>query len=447
MEASGGSDDVFEVSSEPDTTAASTRSESANVCRAAAISTLLGGDRTAAAELSEPLGDLGFAPALRSGDVAPIDIDPFESLGRLWADDDRSNDESRIVTWRQLNEAGDPQAAVAFLVAVLGSPLERESAAAAAALRRQLAPIDRRRRWRLRRWPEWGFLLEELEYRGRDWPWLAPWFPAQDFGEGEDLETEPIKWDPQRWTELYARASRLGGDRYDKLLLVDFLVRMRLTQALRSPDPVTRSLAAAIFPPPDGGAGLPTAAESGSPQTGTVVSTMIHGTRGWKGDWWRPRPGNFHEFIHDNHRGNLYTGGARFSWSGAYRRGDREQAAIDFCDWAGDMAPGGVQTLFAHSYGGEIAARAVLQGAQVTELVLLSVPATVPVTAVAGSPLRVVDVRLRFDPVLALARTRQRLGTRPNVTEVLLNQWRLDHSASHEASVWLTEAVAERGAI
>jgi pimeloyl-ACP methyl ester carboxylesterase len=152
------------------------------------------------------------------------------------------------------------------------------------------------------------------------------------------------------------------------------------------------------------------------------------------------------EFIRRNHRGNLYAGGARFSWSGAYRRTDREQAAVDLCDWARDIAPG-VQTAFAHSYGGEVAARAVLRGAHVSELVLLSAPATSAVSAVAGSGLPVVDVRLRFDPVLALARTRQRLSAGPNVTEVLLNQWRLGHSASHEESVWLTEAVAERGEI
>jgi hypothetical protein len=253
------------------------------------------------------------------------------------------------------------------------------------------------------------------------------------------------------WTELYGRAAesrriQRGRDRDETVLLVGLLVRTRLSLALRSRDRVTRTLAAATFPPPDEPDGVaPTISEPTS-RHGSVVSTMIHGTWAWKGDWWRPRPGSFHEFIHNNHRRNLYAGGARFSWSGAYRRGDREQAAIDFCEWStSEVAPGGVQTVFAHSYGGEVAARAVTRGAPVDELVLLSVPVTGPVDTVARSGLRVIDVRLAFDPVLALARKRQRLEGATNATEVILRRWRLDHGASHQTDIWHTERVAERG--
>jgi hypothetical protein len=57
------------------------------------------------------------------------------------------------------------------------------------------------------------------------------------------------------------------------------------------------------------------------------------------------------------------------------------------------------------------------------------------------------DPLLRAILVLALARTRQRLKPRPNVTEVLLHQWRYDHGASHREDVWRAEDVARRGAI
>jgi len=111
------------------------------------------------------------------------------------------------------------------------------------------------------------------------------------------------------------------------------------------------------------------------------------------------------------------------------------------------VAPHGLQSVFAHSYGGEVASRAVVRGARVEELVLLSVPATSHVEAAADTGVRVVDVRLRFDPVLALARTRQRLQSRRTVTPVYLNRWCLDHGASHREDVWQAEDVARRGRI
>ncbi|MGW0886562.1 alpha/beta hydrolase [Streptomyces sp. NPDC002671] len=177
------------------------------------------------------------------------------------------------------------------------------------------------------------------------------------------------------------------------------------------------------------------------------MSTIIHGTWGWKGNWWYPGQGGFHNFILTNHRPNLYPGGAAFAWSGAYQAGHRRRAAVRFHDWAGELASGGLQTVFGHSYGGEVAARAVLAGTSVDQLVLLSSPATHQVEAAATTGLQVVDVRLPFDPVLGLARTRQRMTTRPNVTPVLLSKWRLDHGATHKERVWRKENVAQRGGI
>jgi hypothetical protein len=153
VEASGGAEVGFEVSSDPETAAASPQFEGANVCRAAAISTILGRDRVATIGLAEPLAELGFDDRLRTGEIAGLDIDPFESFGDLWPGLDRA--EPRIDLWQRLNNEGDPQAALAFLVAVLGSPLERESAAAAAALWRAIVAIDRERLWRYARRARW----------------------------------------------------------------------------------------------------------------------------------------------------------------------------------------------------------------------------------------------------------------------------------------------------
>jgi hypothetical protein len=56
-----------------------------------------------------------------------------------------------------------------------------------------------------------------------------------------------------------------------------------------------------------------------TPPGALVVSTMIHGTWAWKGDWWRPKGNGFHEYILRNHRPNLFSRGARFTWSGRLR--------------------------------------------------------------------------------------------------------------------------------
>jgi len=222
-----------------------------------------------------------------------------------------------------------------------------------------------------------------------------------------------------------------------------------LDAAIRSPDPITRSLAFAAVEPFDAGEGavgrLGATIRIEAPEP-HVVSTLIHGTWGWKGDWWRPG-GAFHQFILGNHRPNLYARGARFSWSGAYSAKQRSLAARDFREWAHDIAPHGLQTVFGHSYGGEVAARAVTAGTPVNELVLLSTPVAGPAESAVHTGVRMVDVRLRFDPVLAIAGTRQRVPRHPNVTEVLLDRWRLDHGATHSELVWKAEDIARRGRI
>ena len=77
-------------------------------------------------------------------------------------------------------------------------------------------------------------------------------------------------------------------------------------------------------------------------------------------------------------------------------------------------------------------------------MVLLSAPVTDHVLAAVETGVTVIDARLRFDPVLALARTGQSLPARPNVTTVRLKRWTLNHSATHDERVWMKERIAQR---
>ena len=452
MEASGGRFDSFEVSSSAATAAEDPRFEGANVCRVAALSTMFGSDRQAVRDTTPELEELGFPRRLATGERLWADADPLRLFSGLQDDRAESDDRGRVYRWQMITETAEAEAAATFLATVLGSRLERESAAAAAVLWRQLDGLDPRR-W-ARRGPSWFRLWDRLyDLWEPDWLdptwWEPPWsVPGRLDLDSDAVEQPTVEWEPERWREIYQRAMSRLGDPYGDVFMIGLLARWRLGRALRSPDPITRSLAMAAFqlPDPEEDGATPSAAGPvhATPPGALVVSTMIHGTWGWKGEWWRPR-GDFHEFILRTLRPNLYSRGAKFSWSGAYRDAHREVAATDFLEWAYDVAPNGLQSVFAHSYGGEVAARAVLRGARLNELVLLSVPVTRHVEATAQSNLRVVDVRLRFDPVLAVARSRQRMEARPNITPVLLEQWRLDHGATHREDVWRLEDVALRG--
>jgi hypothetical protein len=448
-------DERFEVVGSAESAAPEARFEGTNVCRVAALSTLLAGDRRLVRTVNAPLTELGIPQTLSSGERLWSEDAPgsFEGLQdrEFQADGPGSQ---RAALWRSLQEASDSGDGVAFLVAVLGSPLERESAAAASALFRhvmsQTGPATRSGRLTERR-------LERIWYRlafrgplladGWGFPMSQP-FPYEPDAEFD--EPRQLDWRPEQWLKIYAMATALFGDRYDNLAVIALLVRLRLSQALRSSDSVTRTLAQAAFWPQ----GEPNSDKADSPSSptptqrrATQVSTMIHGTKAWAGNWWEPG-GGFHQYIRDGYRSNLCTRGAVFSWSGAYRSRHRQLAGERFARWASDLAAGGLQTVFGHSYGGEVAARAVASHhIQVDELIFLSTPVTSYIDEAVATGIRVVDVRLGFDPVLALARTRQRIDSQANVTQVLLNRWRLDHGASHDRDVWDAEAVAERGQI
>jgi hypothetical protein len=431
--------ELFEVSRDPRTAAPDAGFESANVCRVAALSSLLGGDQRAIEGLSAELEQLGFPPGLSTGEQNWRDVDPVDLVFGRGFQDFATEGAERVRQWHRITENDDPRAGFGFLVEVLGSQLERESAAASAAIWRLLShyPGSTRTLPSRMRWARWAELLIDT---GPAWPLEFPIGPREG-SEGPRF----VGWDGESWGAVFNQNMRDIGDSTEEAITLLLLTRMRLDLALRSPDQVTRSLAHAALAPAPVDHAPPPGEPVGESARAEEVSTMIHGTWGWKGSWWRPG-GDFHEFILKEHRPNLYSRGGRFSWSGAYSENQRERAARDFLEWTEDLAPGGLQSVFAHSYGGEIAARARLEGTPIKELVLLSVPVGDRVEAAAGLLPRVVDIRLDFDPVLALARSGQRLPSAPNTTVIFLG-WRLGHSASHSAAVWSQEDVARQAGI
>lgn len=189
-----------------------------------------------------------------------------------------------------------------FLVGVIASPLERESAAAAAALWCQLdrtvgQPFPRGpwlRRIRDR--------LYELDIDPRpdqpdgEWPW--PWSGIGGL-ESPDAAEPPLDWDPEAWSAIFSRIASRFVDPYSDPLLVLLFVRWRLARsAFVGPDHglPRHGCVRAVRCRADAGQTGPPPARLQRPPGALVVSTMIHGTWGWKGDWWRRRS-PFHEFV------------------------------------------------------------------------------------------------------------------------------------------------------
>lgn len=416
-------DPPFEPTSSPETARPREEFESINVCRVVLLGAAFGSARGLSG-LEEELQAMGL-PEYLAGNTDWSWDDAVGQIERGAFAEDRSREE----TFSALRTDAWPAGAATFLVQVLGSELERESAAAAAAIW-----VAAGRRNGLRR-PSGPSLRRWYRLWGRyDFPFDLPrafdlWGEPADWTYNPDLETPPpgaVGWSDFPWrmvaAEFLQEPDAYPGNSADR---IEELAGARLALAMRSEDPITRQLAMAAMArlghrdddAEGGGAGR-------APIPGAVVaSTIIHGTWGWKGDWWRPSA-SFHDYVRQEVRSNIYSRGAPFSWSGAYSDGQRRMAAEDFHRWANEISPRGIDTLLGHSYGGEVAARAWHLGTKIREVVLLSTPATVPVRIAVDHGLRTVDIRLPFDPVLALARTPQRIRRKAaNLTEVVLPRW------------------------
>lgn len=293
-------------------------------------------------------------------------------------------DSARAAAWLAVRD-GDMGAATQLLVAGLASALRRESTAAAVALARSLGNPDGA--------IVAGSAADAIELAARN--------PAQ---------TEPL---------LAAAA------------------HAHIERALRSDDAVERELAsAALFEP----VRSPIAAEPTRAAAPGAPSILVHGTWGWAGDWWLPG-GDLHTLV-AGIRSDVYRGDRPFSWSGAFRASHREIAGERLARWTESL-----DTVVAHSLGTETVALAALAGTPVAELVALGAPATAPIVAACERIPRVVDVRLRFDIVLALAGLPQGLPAHPHVTEVVIDRPFWSHEALRTAELWTEENVIERAGL
>lgn len=306
-----------------------------------------------------------------------------------------------------LHDSQTPRARLAFLVAGLASDLERESVAAAAAILTSVPLVGAAHSL-----PDWS---------------------------GDDWQSHCTAALDRTLHRSGAAPSDLGQVVKD----IRGLARQRVGQGQASADLIVRELAMAPL------LYQPTVSTTSGDEAGTrrvsavtrgpgsdAVSTVVHGTWGWKDTWWYPG-GDFHTYVKQEVRPDLYDGGQEFSWSGALSAEQRVLGGQRFLRWAESAGSGnGLHTVFAFSYGSELVAHAVNAGTAIDEVVLLSAPVHPPLTQMLGKVNRVVDIRLKFDLVLALARASQRLPSAPNVTVRLIDEPYWSHNATHDPALW-----------
>lgn len=402
-------------------------------------STALGDDA-----LTRNLAAFGLNPELAYGNQAasPMERSFREASYMLSAfDGDWDSTGLRYRAFEVLNANAQIDARLALLAGGLSSTLERESATAASAILssvpRQDPPIS------AAGWVGWPFRfldrrIDSLRIAGPDADFAAP--PDESGGPSSPLVWDGSGW--ERYSSYWLRSVMRDRDPISLLAALRFLAQVRVDVAHRSNDPIVRELAFASYldQPDSGDATL----QHHEIQTGAAkrLSTMVHGTWGWKGSWWYPG-GDFHSYVTEAVCSDLYSGGLAFSWSGAYSDRQRETGGDRFHRWVVDAGGAtGLGTVFAHSYGGEVVARAVNAGAVMDEVVLLSAPVHSHHRQMLGRVRRVVDVRLDFDIVLAAAGATQRLPAAPNVVEHIVKERFWSHGATHHPTVWIAEGIA-----
>ncbi len=236
---------------------------------------------------------------------------------------------------------------------------------------------------------------------------------------------------PQELTRIAAASS------YVELSTEPARLLKVLERGVRSADPLAREVAATALARcyPENPA-LRRLTRKSRPLTGgqpSHTSLIVHGTFARTNSWWQPG-GDFHSYLRQSVRPDLYSASDRFEWSGGYSDGARAVAAAELRAWVNRHKLDGLD-LFTHSHGGSVAMLASQAGLSLGALVLLSCPVHVGKYFPDFSRVtKTVSIRVRLDLVILADGGGQRFRD-PRIQEHVLPLW-FNHSATHDPQVW-----------
>lgn len=149
----------------------------------------------------------------------------------------------------------------------------------------------------------------------------------------------------------------------------------------------------------------PRATPNSSSAVAGPVSATVHGTwaRLGKDRWYAPE-GALHARIRRESTPSLFSGDDYFRWTSGYSEFARNQGALDLLGWLDLQGITELDTVFAHSHGGNVALSAAESGVRFKLLVLLHTPAIERTAnawrSIAANVGRVVVMRTRLDSVV-----------------------------------------------
>ena len=202
----------------------------------------------------------------------------------------------------------------------------------------------------------------------------------------------------------------------------DDLIRELAATVLARVEPSHPRLESLTLPGTEGGQGEP-----------QHTCLLVHGTWARGNEWWQPS-GDFHTYILNEVRPDIYSQPDRYDWSGGYSDEARSIAADRLENWVTDRQLNGLD-LFCHSHGGSVAMEANHASLQMNQLVLLSCPVHSDKYLPNFNQVNdVVSIRVKLDLVILADFGGQRFRDN-RIRENKLPIW-FNHSASHHPDVW-----------
>jgi len=180
--------------------------------------------------------------------------------------------------------------------------------------------------------------------------------------------------------------------------------------------------------------GPPSSLETTTGQAVIVHGTIFKPTGKPIDQWWKPGSGDFHQYLKQGPRPNVYSGNDYFRWSGGWNDYAREEAAEKLIDWL-DRRNIDEPDVFAHSHGCNLVMLASAQW-KMNKLVLMSCPVHwslyQPDFANVGE---VISIRIKWDLVIMADRGAQRFRD-SRIHEEVLPIWFTGHEESRLGSTW-----------
>ena len=181
------------------------------------------------------------------------------------------------------------------------------------------------------------------------------------------------------------------------------------------------------------------------------VSMVVHGTfarlEKVVKQWYRPNA-ELPNRIRASCSPNLYRGVHYFRWSGGYSDLARTHATDDLLQWCAARQVSALDTVYAHSHGGNVVLEAIDQGLEVRLLVLLHTP-VLPRSDAAWRRIqsrtgRILDIRTQLDWVVLLDGLKN--GSKNSLPSILGNarplvpavhsSFQISHTRYIKDSVW-----------